>query len=524
MTIGKRLLSLALLLLVLSACLVSCKNKADGGEESDDALSMLLEIVESAETTAEAGCYVIVLPAGCTGALVENAQRLSDGIEEIVGVECVIEYDNSDTPRRDNAIEIILGAAERDESKILLSKLRANDYICKKANENIVIGGVTESATLTALNKFIDEILPYASSDQLMSSGAEFEYVGSYKLDGVKLCGFPIGDFDIVCGTEPESVGVANRLYLDILSESGYALNIRDKQRDGFKEIVLELVETEDYVDKAYILYDGEDVTLRAYSAYGMNAASDNFRELLLVEEQTDVLCLSEEWTSLEVNCPNRLISVEHITFDETASGFLTLDCVSAIHGELRENAPAVVLMSEMSASVWNIMRANLPDGYLYRAFGQGSISAVAYDSSVVELSATTVRDGDAERTDILFSEIGGTPSYRITYLYSDILGDVSGILSKVNSVISENVADIVLVEHAVAPSADVSAGEGLLDRADVLQTLGDGTRYIDAFATGNALNYSDVSAELVRGRDGDPLGFTCRATRVSFNRAEFVS
>ena len=75
MTIGKRSFSLTILavLLILAAVLIlpSCKSNADGESASDDALTMLLEIVESIETTAEADYYVVVIPSDATSALAQ---------------------------------------------------------------------------------------------------------------------------------------------------------------------------------------------------------------------------------------------------------------------------------------------------------------------------------------------------------------------------------------------------------------------------------------------------------------------
>ena len=155
MITGKRIFTLMLLLaLVACACLPSCKDGGAGESESDDALSMLLEIVDSEETTTEsAAYYVVIIPADCSAALAQKAIALAEGIEEMTGIESVVEYDNKLTDGRENATRIILGNTALNESAIAFAKLLDGDYVCKSVNSSTVIGGLSDSQSQKRLDK-----------------------------------------------------------------------------------------------------------------------------------------------------------------------------------------------------------------------------------------------------------------------------------------------------------------------------------------------------------------------------------
>lgn len=520
MTIAKRFLPLILVLSLLF-CLTSCKGEAAVDSESDDALSMLLEIVDSVETTSEANYYVVVISAEASGALAQKAKLLSDKIEEITGVDSVLEYDNGDNPIREKAIEIILGNTDRNESRVALAELRDGDYVCKIMNGNIVIGGISDEDTVIAVERFMTDILPYSSAEQLMGAGEEFEHYAERKDESVLLCGFPISGFGLVCGADGELGGVAEHIAEGVFERCGVELSTVATKRDGVKEIILEFVESETYVGEGYIAYDGEDVTLRACDKYGIQAVAEYFCDLLLAGEQTDEICLVSSWVSRTVKCPNRLIEMEMISFDDQSAGFVTLDCVTAMFKEIDALKPQLALLSEMTEETWSIVSANIPQGYSYCTLGNDSVAAIIYDTQLLSLSVKTTVMSGFNLAEITLAEAGGAPSYDMAYIYSDDASDAQSIGEAISGIVNEK--DLVLVEHAVSGSDDARLPAfSLMEGSRIHGSDGDFT-YIDAISAECSISFENVSCENLK-KNGISFGFLCRATRVSFHRAEFIA
>ncbi|MBR6679870.1 MAG: hypothetical protein IKL59_01280 [Clostridia bacterium] len=530
MTIVKRLIPLMLAASIL-LCLPSCKNSQEP-EETDDALSMLLEIVDSYDTTAASDYYVIVIPSGCTSELAEKARALSDALEEITGVDSVVEYDEGDNPLRSDAIEIILGNTIRNESRVALAELSAGDYVCKKIDGSVVIGGIDDADTVIAVERFMTDILPYSSAEQLMSSGAEFEYFADPDRDDVLLCGFLISDFGIVCEADDDLLGVANEIKGEILDRSGSELEVSDAQRIGLRDIVLRLEASDGYVGEGYILYDGEDVILSAYDIYGMQAVASSFCSLLLADKQTDEICLDGDWSSRTVKCPNRPFEVELISFDEETPGSVLVNCITSAYNGIIERKPALVLISDVSANLLEFLSTHLPDGYSYRTFGlEGylgaeSVLVAIFDSTVESISVDIEDQREFKVADISVKRTNGEPDCDISYLYTDLYWGVEenldGITDRLELLTSKDGVDLVLVECGVADNMPFKLPEGslLLDR-ELIRASNHSWAYIDVLAANDPILLKGISCEDLK-KDGVPFGFLSRVTRISFARAEF--
>ena len=515
MTIAKRF-ALSAVLIAALLLLVSCKGGANGDAESDDALSMLLEIVESAQTTAEAEYYVVVIPSEATSELARKANSLVLAIEEITGVDSVLEYENGDNPRRDGAMYIILGNTERNESRIALAELRDGDYVCKIIDEAIVIGGISDEDTIIAVDRFMSEVLPYASAEQIMSEEAGFEHFAESNAEvPVLLCGFLICDFGIVGGSDAISRNAADSIRGAILSEEGSALDMLDSRRNGAKDIVLELVSSDTYVGEGYISYDGEDVILRAFDAYGMKVVSDRFCDLLLADEQTDEICLGENWDMRVVKCPNRPFDVELVVLDDGGEGIGLVDRVTAICENISGSKPSLVLIDKLSLGAWELLRAVIPEGYTCTHIDDGEIFAIIYDSSVAELSVDRSDNGCLEMLEISVKRANGEPSYDVTYLYADSADPSDDVLKAVRGIADEKRADMIFSVCALPVGESVELDGSVMSELDRVCDLDDSRVCIDAFGTGDNVLLEDVFCKGLT-KNGSPFGSACRVFGIS--------
>ena len=524
MTIAKRFLRATTLILlgaVLALALPSCKG-SDGDSESDDALSMLLEIVDSEESSAESDYYVVIIPSGASSALAQKANLLVLDIEEITGVDSVLEYDNGDNPRRENAIEIILGNTNRNESRIALAELIVGDYVCKKIDGNIVIGGVSDEDTIIAVDRFMSEILPYSSAEQLMGADAGFEHFAERETP-MLLCGFPVKDFTVVCGSDAKMQTLAATLQHAILDKSGSELSVSDTRKDGRKDIILELVKSDSYIGEGYISHKGEDVVLSAYDLYGMQKVVGEFCELLCADKQTDAICLGSDWSVRNVKCPNRPFAVELFVTNESDAGFSRADFVSAVCGDIKTNDPSLVLMNCVSEETLSFMKGiTMSKSYSYKTFGADNMLTIAYDDSVSDLSVKLASHGGLTVADISVERADDEPGYNITYIYSDSSDTAADISEKIRTLTNGSDADLVLTSYDVVDADDAVLTElSVLDGNEHICKSNGKWVCVDAFATAAPTALENISGDSLQN-NGVPLGFLCHATRISMHRTEY--
>ena len=517
MTIAKRFLPFIILLIAVLMCLSACGDK-NGSAESDDALSMLLEIIESEESSAATEYYVIVIPSGCSSELALRAAALADEIEEMTGIESVVEYDSGDNPRRDNAIEIMLGNTARNASKVALAELRSGDYLCKKLDGGIVIGGLSDESTIAALDRFEKDVLPYADAEQLMSSSAEFEYFAEYKLDKVSLCGFSIGDFDILCDLDDLSAkGVAASIKQRILTESGYSLEIKDlsASKRASKEIIVSL--TASVPDRnGRVTFDGEDVTLCADNSYALEATADYFCSVLLSEDPSDEICTGTSWSERIVECFNEKLVVAQVIFDEADADYFMLDLVSGVIAELRSSKPHVLIMSAMTEQTLADIRTNLPEEYGIETFADGnSVGAVMYLKGEIVLSLDAKTSDGICFVDISFGEKRADRRYDMTYIASSKVLDLDGA----SEIIDKCDADAVIISSAVASGSSlVGASASALES---FAELSDGKHCVAAICLDTDVAMSGGLSKPL-SHNGSELRFATLWSSCAFNRISY--
>lgn len=493
MTIGKRFLSLIILLIIsVTLCLPSCKGGSDGSDETDDALSMLLEIVDSEETTASSSYHVVIIPANCSAALAQKAAELAEGLEEITGIESVVEYENKLTSGRENATNIILGNTVLAESAIAFAKLREGDYVCKKVNGSIVIGGLSDEATVEALDRFIKDVLPYATAEELMSPSAEFEYLDDHEND-TTLCGFPLKDFSIVCELGTVSEELALKLSERIGEFSGDVLSVLDaaSRRESVKEIVFELSPNIERADKAYVLRDREDVVLRACDEYGLSVIFEYFCSIVLSEsEQADAIVTTCDWKDRIVEYSNPEIVVEYVAADVSRYGFDKIAYVSAVADRVLAGSSDLMLAKGLDTDTVEMLTFILPDAYGIEAFEMSDRAVLA----IYEKAAFNVTFAESEYTDAVEVGISLTDGKKYDILY--LCGRYDESQMPVTAI---SPSGIVVVERDVESSLE---GIGFTDASEIVSAASvSSDKVVSVFAGGNVKNISTSVQPLRHGQ-----------------------
>ncbi len=376
--------------LALIFSLLLCVFAFAGCKMSDDkaALELLQAMKDQAAQQSaqpQAEKYLVIVPASSTSELSLLARDLASEIEKKTGVECGYEYDNVDVEAEKGRLDILLGNTNRRISAEALNKFKNDDYICKLVGGALVIGGVSDSATVVAVERFISEILPSATSLALMPESGGFEYHGEYMLKDMLLCGFDIRDYTIVF-SDIETQSVATSLRALIAEQSGIYIALRagNATSSGLKEILLDI---DDTATSARACRVGEDIHLIGKDTYSLTVAVSSFYNMLLASE-TDGSVSLDISDKLEFSYLSQNISVMSTVSDVPYKQSSVTD-IASLANSINYSSSEVVLLGAIDKDVWGAVDPGVEDIYerLELKLSNGTLIPVLYLKESVSVS-----------------------------------------------------------------------------------------------------------------------------------------
>lgn len=284
MTIGNLLFKTlcAVLFLVMLLCLVSC-NSDSNDNDAFEILDSLGDGYGDGDEPKAADYYRIVLSGACSADVAQKSRELELLIEEKTQIDCGVVFDTDQILHRDNVIEILVGNTSRNASALALEEMRTQDFAITIVDGSIIIGGFSDTATLAALERFISDIIPYATPQSLMREEQEFFLAHTYELDDIILNGFSIGDFSISYQNNSNASTRQSALILvDLVAEKcGRVMKLYEESSVvGRRELIIKIDTVSDN-SVAHITKSGEDIIISASTTYGLSLALERFCEML---------------------------------------------------------------------------------------------------------------------------------------------------------------------------------------------------------------------------------------------------
>ncbi len=282
MTTAKSIRLLALLL--CAVCLFSaCASSSPSPDLYD--LGQTPSNSERHQDPFASHLYVII-PASAEPALVEKAQALVSGLIQYTEISTDLFYDNQSFVAREDAGYVLLGYTSYPASRQALLSLKRDDYLCCWDPEarTLILGGKKDSATVAAIDRFSQTILPYADKAVLMSNTADFEVRAEYAVPELLLCGHSLGSYNIVYPDNPqkEELTIAHALREALADRCGFYPDLIALSKvTSFERLIILSGEAPASVP-AQISCVGTTITLSASSAYGLGEAAEAFVERVL--------------------------------------------------------------------------------------------------------------------------------------------------------------------------------------------------------------------------------------------------
>ena len=180
---SKRLLALALALLLLLPCVAACQRKAKPVDILVDGASD----------------YVIVCPSGKDDKSKEEnkaALHLFETIKKEFGV--TLECKNDAAENEPVATEILVGATNRAESQNRLERLRLKDYVITFENDRVIILGGSAEATREAVEHFLETYCNKSEGRITLFTNTNDAYDHPYEVGRLSIQGTPLSRYTIV--------------------------------------------------------------------------------------------------------------------------------------------------------------------------------------------------------------------------------------------------------------------------------------------------------------------------------------
>ena len=354
-------------------------------KNTDEAFSAFGEMAEITDVQPKFRCEVIY-PVGGSTNMVETARALAQKIKEQTGMDTVAVAGG--TGYASESFYVILGRVEDGYTEYWYDGMKKDDYICRVYGNKVALGGVSEEATLRAIEEFESEILPTAENGYFADDGIAFEHKEEYELKEARLNGSLLGDYTLVL-TRPEYKNAAENFRRLVSDKSGDYPNIKiGEPQHGKREIVIVCDEN---ISNASIRAYGDDVYLTADGVYGISAGLDKMYKDMFAEPKDGIACLD--------------VSGELIyTY---SYGAVRIACVVGVGGErdsqnageivqnIEELSLDVALMCVDGSDLWTIIESNITgSGYDASELLNASRTLCAvYNKRTVELMNAEITD-----------------------------------------------------------------------------------------------------------------------------------
>lgn len=383
--------------------------------------------------------YRLVVSPYASGELLNVAQSLCRAIGNQTGVESRLSYDSDRFSVSDGTWIVYIGNVDVTEVKDRLRGMRSEDYICRSFDRTSVIGGRNDGATVTAVNRFIEEILPVSDKYRPIPEGGGFEHLGSYDVEGLNVRGVCISEFAIFV-TNPDdaiSVNLAYGLRDEISEHFGYWLDVYAGTLFYEGRGIYIGSDNSCTAGRGELSFSENDIFLKAADTSGLEKLAEVFLQLLNSDGSTGVL---------DPTIPDHI----YVPYGDTKCDIATvslkytpaLDSVSAYSAlgkATNSYTPDLVLLGEADDN-----NSTLLSEILYRYESEISMNGAAFfiDEISAKRLSTVMKDG-------LFYEVFSVKCGTLEFILLYISGEPDGeMVADVFDIIGETPLPIMAISY----------------------------------------------------------------------------
>lgn len=476
----RRALRLILIILCISI-FVGC-SQIEG-----DAFLALGEMMET-ERTQQIRCEVIYRE-DASATLVDAARDLAQAVEEQTEMDTLVH--SGEVNYLSGCFYIVIGKVNDGVTQYWYHGMKSDDYVCR-AYENIVaLGGVSESATLEAIERFEGEVLPTAESGYFADDGVVFRHAGEYDIDKVLLNGYELGDYTFSVNDTQAIEAV--RCFRDKIAQSSgdYPDIVTDKPTSDNMYITVDIDSSHELFKISFRTENG-NIHIATDSVYGlavgldelyakiMNSVADNVASFNVKEE---FIC---EYSDARLRVSSFL--VDNAAIDDGGIVIDTEKIKKVSDAIIASGADIVILDDGIS---WEYLAANIIDAKVYEIAqikeGDELVSVVLYKSKFVRIENASTENKDGLLTlELEVYHIISEKNYNLLGFFSRGVTNANTLEDRIESKMEQtdgNTVAVYAVDKNISDALNINA-DGYNSNINTLAETQNLTYRIGAFTS----------------------------------------
>lgn len=398
------LLSALIMLFPLAVSFVGCGEEMPGGTDTVNTSATENETnsAETEETSApvsdillaDLSEYALIRPEKPSEDLLDQIGVLHRKLKDDFGIGSYKDdfYREGMPMYQIGEYEIIVGNANRPESREFLSGLRYNDYGFMQIGTKIVIAGHTDETTIKAIEEFIFAVLLKKDGKEGVFYSNEYDYVKrlEYKIPSIHIGDVPVEQYRIVY---PKRNGMsekaaANMIAKSIAEVSGIVLSVihdGEAEPNGCEILIgstnrnteaeISAISAKLGDSESVISYDGKNINVIGKSATSILVASN---ELLakFKSEPTEKLVVSLEKEQI---CKFNDTLLKAMSFNVWVSG-KTAERNERVLTMVMNYFPDTVGFQEVDPTWLSTLKSGLKDHYDFVGEGRNGGNSGEYN------------------------------------------------------------------------------------------------------------------------------------------------
>ena len=387
------------------------------------------------EEHAVVSAYRVVIPSNCGAELVSKANELAKAILRHTKVDAYVLSDSEYVINQDETIrEVLVGQTNRVLSEQYLSDLNRDDYLCCAREGCLILGGVSESACVMAIDAFCNRYLPFAEQNVLMKEADSIRYEAEYEWKGAQINGVSLKQYCLVypfqnLHREREIADslrntIADRcgVYLEVVSDAEYAREARMIEVGACFGLTL-------HPEDAYLAENENGIALYASNSYGLSELAK-----VLCGQLFDELTKGQtaSWTlqgSQQVFCECPAVSVLNLASEWEMGRTPMADFVEFARW-IAEMDADLMLLGSMEEELWKMVKAALPSRIVFEcvSLSNGTVLPVLFRNTEEPWMKVTPLSL-SENVDLLeISLLKENKAFKLIYILEEAPLDVQAI------------------------------------------------------------------------------------------------
>lgn len=390
----KRFFCAALIMLMLISAAACNGGTQEETLPSTEGTSADTEPQEAAILEADLTKYALVRPEKVSDAVLE---KISDLFQKMKSKYNIADY--KDDFHKEGVpmysigeFEIIVGDADRPETREFLSELKCNDFGYKRYGDKIVIAGHSDEATIDAIQAFVTSVLNNKNGEAGVFYKSEYDFIKKldYKIDQLYVGDTHISEY---CVVYPKKNGNSEKITAQMIADaiasaSGYVIEVKhDGEGDPAEyEILvggtnrhtaeeLAAMSADLGATEALLKYDGKRITAYGSTSTAIIVAANEFTSKLRTDK-TEKLSIS---LATETLCKYNDSLLTAMSFNVWVSG-KTPERIERVLTMVRNYYPDTIGFQEVDSSWLSSLNSGLKDQYAYVGEGRDGGSKGEYN------------------------------------------------------------------------------------------------------------------------------------------------